>query len=291
MNIENNKILINVPITGATSKIRVKRRENNFGNPIATSSNEFTKQDYIEWQISYFLPLESIWDKYRKINNIIERKEAIKELFKYKDPKLIRNISDFIERIQNIRKREFIYEINKIMNENNQIIIAKQHKNNKTYVSYELSDIIKIAYENGIISKEEIKELIDFNVGADNLDIEKKYKIVREPTGEKVYNFECYEEKSPLFIYKIDDFSFVEIIIQHKQYAVGYQSMIYFCMYLSNIKDTIGLCPIGRLSKSNERLSIPLNKEHIVGIVKSFIVASEDHSWDIKLILKKIIHE
>ena len=111
MNIENNKILINVPITGATSKIRVKRRENDFGNPFATSSNEFTKQDYIEWQISYFLPLESIWNKYRKSNSVLERKEAIKEIFEYKDLKLINRLFDFIERIQNIQKNKFILEI------------------------------------------------------------------------------------------------------------------------------------------------------------------------------------
>ena len=176
------------------------------------------------------------------------------------------------------------------MKENNQKIIVKQHKGNKTYVSYELSDLIKIAYEKGMLSKEEIKELIDFNEGPDKLDIERKYKIIRESTGKKIYNFERYEEKSPLFINKIDDSSFVEIILQHKQYAVGYQSMIYFCMYLSNVKDTMGACPVGRLSRSKEKICIPITKEHLVGIVKSFIVASEDHSWDIKFILKEIIN-
>ena len=290
MNIENNKILINVPITGATSKIRVKRREDNFGNPIATSSNKFTKQDYIEWQISYFLPLESIWDKYRKSKNMGERKEAIKEIFEYKDPKLISIIFEFIGKIQNIQKNKFILRIEKILKENNEKIIVKQHKDNKIYVSYELSDLIKIAYEKGILSKEEIKELINFNEGVDKLDIEKDYKIVRHSMGKKIYNFEYYEEKSPLFINMIDDYSFVEIILQHKQRAVGYQSMIYFCMYMSNVKDTMGACPVGRFSRCKEKISISITKEHLIGIVKSFIVASEDHSWDIKFILKEIIN-
>jgi len=290
MNIENNKILINVPITGATSKIRVKRRENEFGNPFATSRNEFTKQDYIEWQISYFLPLESIWNKYRKSDNIGERKEAIKEIFEYKDPKLINRLFDFIEGAHSIKKNRFILEIEKILEENDEKIIVKEHKGNKTYVTYELSDLIKIAYEREILSKKEITELIDYNEGPDKLDIEEKYNIVRESTGKKINNFEFYEEKSPLFINKIDDYSFVEIILQHKQYAVGYQSMIYFCMYLSNVKDTQGACPVGRLSSSNEKMCIPITKEHLVGIVKSFIVASEDHSWDIKFILKEIIN-
>ena len=34
-------------------KIRVKRRDLNYGSPIATRKEPFRKNDYVEWQISY----------------------------------------------------------------------------------------------------------------------------------------------------------------------------------------------------------------------------------------------
>lgn len=51
--IENSNILIELPLTTPTGKVRVKRRINNFGYPIATRSTQLQEKDYIEWQISY----------------------------------------------------------------------------------------------------------------------------------------------------------------------------------------------------------------------------------------------
>jgi len=150
--------------------------------------------------------------------------------------------------------------------------------------------MFKVLYNKNIITKEEIENLINFNKD-EKLDIERDYKIKRESTGKIIKEkFEFFEEKAPLFIYKIDNSSFVEIILQHKQRAVGYQCMIYFCVYLSAAKDENGNPIIGRTANSKEEVVLELSKEHLFAIAKSFIVASEDHSWDMKKILKEIIN-
>jgi len=48
-------ILVELPLTNPTGKIRVKRRyvDLNYGLPIATKQVRFTPDDYVEWQISY----------------------------------------------------------------------------------------------------------------------------------------------------------------------------------------------------------------------------------------------
>jgi len=66
----NEKLVIELPLTNPTGKIRVKRRSKilNYGIPIATRKKNFTKDDYVEWQISYATqnPPES-----SKVENIV----------------------------------------------------------------------------------------------------------------------------------------------------------------------------------------------------------------------------
>jgi len=50
---ENQEILIKLPITRPTGKVRVKRRERGFGEPVATRQYPMLDSDYIEWQIGY----------------------------------------------------------------------------------------------------------------------------------------------------------------------------------------------------------------------------------------------
>jgi len=290
MQLNRDKLIIKVPITGATSKIRVKRRVNNFGEPISTSSNNFTNDDYLEWQISYFLPLDTIWDAFRNVEDIESKKAIFKELFYYyKNNELYEKLKSFVEQNQNIKKSDFKNKIREIFEKNNKTIIIKPHKNNKSYVSYELSDMFKAFYKAGIITKKEIESMLEYNT-KDNLDIENNYKIKRESTHKIVKeNFEFFEEKAPLFIYKIDESSFVEIILQHKQKAVGYQCMIYFGFFVKSAKDLQGRTIIGRTAKPNEEIMLEISKEHLFAIAKSFVVASKDHNWDMKTILKDII--
>lgn len=292
LTIKNNKIICAIPITGATSKIRVKRRKDNFGEPISVINNNFTNDDYVEWQISYFLPINSIWDSYRKSKSEKDVIKFIDELFaSYKDEKTVGALKDFILKSQIKSKKEFKERIINFFRTNNETIIIKEHKNGNSYVSYELSDLFKFALENNIILNSDIEKLLNFN-DKEKFDIEQQYKIKRISVGSKIIDkFEYFEEKAPLFINRISDKTFVEIILQHKQRAVGYQSMIYFCSYAKNLMDKNSDSIIGRTAQSKEIVYLPLTKEDLTGIAESFIAASNDHSWDMKKILKDMIKQ
>jgi len=290
--IKKNKIICSIPVTGATSKIRVKRRKDNFGEPISVKSNNFTENDYAEWQISYFLPIDSIWDSYRKSKTNQDIIQFVDDFFSnYKEAEVIDDLKNFLIKNPTKSKKEFKEGIINFFRDKNETIIIKEHKNGNSYVSYELSDLFKFALENNIISKSDIESLLAFNE-SEKFNIEKQYKIKRLSTGSKIIDkFEYFEEKAPLFINKISDKTFVEIILQHKQRAVGYQSMIYFCSYANNLIDKNNDSIIGRTAQSKEIVYLPLTKEDLIGITESFIVASDDHSWDMKKILKNIIKQ
>lgn len=288
--IKDNKIICSIPVTGATSKIRVKRRKDNFGEPISVINNEFTENDYAEWQISYFLPIDTIWDSYRKSKNEQHIVQFVDYFFtNYKEAKIVSKLRDFLINNPTESKKEFKEGLIKFFKDKGETIIVKEHKNGNSYVSYELSDLFRFALENNMISKGDVEELLKFNED-EKVDIEKQYKIKRLSTGSKIINkFEYFEEKAPLFINKISDKTFVEIILQHKQRAVGYQSMVYFCSYANNLTDKNGDPVIGRTARSKEVIYLPLTKEDLIGIAESFIVASNDHAWDMKKILRDII--
>jgi len=290
--IKDNKIICSIPVTGATSKIRVKRRKNNFGEPISVKNNNFTENDYAEWQISYFLPIDSIWDSYRKSKTDQNIVQFVDDFFaSYKETEIVSDLKNFLIKNPTKSKKAFKEGTINFFRDQNETIIIKEHKNGNSYVSYELSDLFKFALENNIIYRSDIEKLLAFNE-SEKIDIEKQYKIKRLSMGSKIIDkFEYFEEKTPLFINRISDKTFIEIILQHKQRAVGYQSMIYFCSYANNLTDKNGDSIIGRTARSKEIVYLPLTKEDLIGIAESFIAASDDHSWDMKKILKDIIKQ
>ncbi len=288
--IKNSKIICSIPITGATSKIRVKRRKDNFGEPISVKKNVFSENDYVEWQISYFLPIDTIWKNYRTAKTPKDRENILENLsLNYKNINILSDIKKFILETNIKSRKDFKNEILEIFKRNNEIIVIKEHKNGNTYVGYELSDLFKIALKDKLINKQEIEQLIDFN-NKNELDIEKQYKIIRTTTHKKILGkFELFEEKNPLFMNRISSNTLVEIILQHKQKAVGYQSMIYFCSKANNLFDKDNRSIIGRTAKSNEVIFLPISKDDLIGLAESFIVASKEHAWDMKTVLKNLI--
>ena len=278
-----------LPLTTSTGRARVKRRNNNFGEPLSAKDNKFKINDYIEWQISYFVSFGTLWDNFRKAKSM-ENKKGVFEIFSFfKDEKIISELKIFVEKNPSITKRNFIKGIYEIFKKHKETIISKEYKNGQIYVMYELADLFRLALKQEVISKDEIKELLIFN-DKEKSDIEAQYKVSRTSLNKKISDsFEYYEEKSPLFIKNINNNSFTEIQLKHKQRAVGYQSMIYFCIWLKGIKDKNGKSLIGRNAESKELITINITKEEIIDIAKSFIIASADHDWDMKTILKDLI--
>jgi hypothetical protein len=104
--------------------------------------------------------------------------------------------------------------------------------------------------------------------------------------------FKKFEERTPIFIKKNDEKGyFVEIILKHKQRAVGLQSMVYLCIYIEKLVDENGKSLIGRIATAREfgKIEISIeNKELIKDVVKAFAIASKVHKRDISSILKQV---
>jgi hypothetical protein len=280
-----------LPLTTSTGKARVKRRKDNFGEPVSISGeNKIQKEDYIEWQISYFISLDTMWDAFRKSKTQGDKIAFFEENFAFFKPKkLIMDIKNYIQNTSSPKKKDFKTKLKEIFEENGEKIISKPHKDDREFVMSELADLFRLGLKEGIITKKELQDLEKF-IDNNKIDIEAQYKVTRANLNKTIgEGFEVFEEKYPLFIKKVGDKSFVEIQLKHKQRAVGFQSMIYFCLNLSCMDDDSEKCVVGRSAGSNEIVRFEITKEEIFWIAKSFIMASADHSEDIKLILQEIL--
>jgi len=234
--VEDNKLVVKLPLTNPTGKIRVKRRgeTSNYGIPIATRKEPFKENDYVEWQISYATgnpPIDS----------------------KVEDVRLNGQIG---------------FELTKL-----------------------LCDGIKL----GILLNSDIQEMKSFIDSIQRSDIlEENERILREDSKIGVKGgFKKFIEKSPLFIKNNEEKGyFVEIILKHKQRAVGLQAMVYLCIYINQLKDGNGKLLMGRTAKPREFGILEItseNKEIIIDVVKAFAIASWQHRNDINSILNQVV--
>lgn len=234
--VRDGKLVVELPLTNPTGKIRVKRRDkaSNYGLPISTRTENLTKDDYIEWQISYAT--------------------------------------------QNPPEGSKVSEV----------VIS----NNR--IGFELTKLLFEGVKIGLLSNEDINELEKFieNV-LPTETLEENESIVRENNFQKIKGgFEKFVEKVPIFVKKNEDKGyFVEIILRHKQRAVGLQAMVYLCIYIEALKDRNGNPLIGRTAGAKEFGQLEITSENqtiITDVVKAFAIASFQHKNDILDILKQI---
>lgn len=132
-----NTLKYELPLTTSTGRARVKRRKEEFGEPLKTE-DKLSNEDYIEWQISYFLPFDTLWDKFKGIKkNKQKKKLLIEDYFReFKPNNLIQELVNFFEETEEIQRRDFKSKLKEIFEKHKQILIIKEHKDNKTYVMY-----------------------------------------------------------------------------------------------------------------------------------------------------------
>jgi hypothetical protein len=236
ISVRDGRLLIELPLTNPTGKIRVKRRSkvSHYGVPVATRQEVFTKADYVEWQISYAT----------------------------ENPP------------ENSRVEEIVINDNQI--------------------GYELTKLLFAATKSKILSNASLNKLKEFiNNVQDTETLEENEKIRRIDRSQELKGgFRKFEERIPLFIKDNEEQGyFVEIILKHKQRAVGVQSMVYLCIYTAELRDKNGNFLIGRQAEVKEFGEFEItsnNKELIVDVVKAFAIASQKHKRDILSILKQI---
>ncbi len=104
--------------------------------------------------------------------------------------------------------------------------------------------------------------------------------------------FKKFIEKVPIFIKKNEkEGYFIEIILRHKQRAVGLQAMVYLCVYVEKLMDRNGNSLIGRVANIREFGQLEITSENrtiILDTVKAFAIASWQHKNDISNILNQI---
>jgi len=232
----NGKLMIELPLINPTGKIRVKRRGelSNYGFPIATRKESFTKNDYVEWQISYAT-------QNPPVSSIVE-----------------------------------------------DIVI------NETQIGFELTKLLCEGAKLNILSNANLNEIEEFiNTVQDTETPEENEKIFRESKYKEIKGgFKKFEEKVPLFIKENKEKGYiVEIILKHKQRAVGVQSMVYLCLYVQRLEDKNGNSLIGRNAEAKEFSRFEISSENkglIEDVVKAFAIASQQHKKDILNILGQI---
>lgn len=163
--------------------------------------------------------------------------------------------------------------------------------NGKFKHPYELSELVYLALEAGLISAEllaEIKEAIDGYkeyLGDKEIDVQKHDKLS--------LNGLTFQETSirlPTFFFNNSDGTQIEVSIQKQQYATGVQPMLYFSIPIGIF--TNGNELLGRSSLPEDNLVYVINKSNVevlVSMLKIFGMASRAHNHDIREILKALL--
>ncbi len=166
--------------------------------------------------------------------------------------------------------------------------------NGKT--GFELTKLLCEGVKIGLLSEEDIKELEEFIQSVQPEEtLEENQSIFRENTEDEIKGFKKFWELVPLFKKENKEKGyFVEIILKHKQKAVGLQAMVYLCIGIDKLKGNNESGLIGRYAEKKEFGKLVINadnKDMIKDIVKAFAIASSKHKADISNILNQVKEE
>jgi len=169
--------------------------------------------------------------------------------------------------------------------------------NGKSKALYELSEYIYYFRKWDIVKKEtllSIKGFLQKLTDADFIDNPANFAIERsQPVHKRVLDidFAYTQVKYPLLIHRFEPYEIlVEIKLTEKQYALGVQSMLYFCFPITELNSDKPL--LGRSAETKETADFVISRGNIdifVNMVKIFGILSNNHNRDILAILEKIM--
>lgn len=170
--------------------------------------------------------------------------------------------------------------------------------NGKTKALYELSEYIWYFYKWGIVSKNDLLNIVEYlNTIPNNglidsnseLQIDRSHPMAKNING---FDFEYTQVKYPLLIHKFNGYEIVtEIKITEKQYAVGTQPMLYLCFPVTELKAETNL--LGRVAKTKEISYFEITESNInvfLEMLKMFGILSNNHRHDIIQIINTILY-
>jgi len=144
--------------------------------------------------------------------------------------------------------------------------------------------ILKEFYTNGYLKEDEICNI--FRKIGNMPTFEENYRIQRNMKDfSQLDEFVLIYEKTPILRLPMHDGSFIDIVLRHKQRAVGYQAMVYIYIPINSesLKPVKPL--LGRKAFRGETVLWYPRKEHVSGLLKAFLIASLKHRMDIENIL------
>ncbi len=251
-------IIVNVPLTTTSGKIRVKQRNSifDYGLPFASRQNNFNQRNYIEWQIGYdaTVPIDIHNFEEKKFKNFCNT--TLKENYftgANGNKKTLYELSEYLYYFATWK------------------VISKKA----------LTDLQK--FLTGI--KEE-----------DLLDRHKHCQIKRTHPTDKTINevdFHASTIEYPQLIHRFGKYEIIaEITIREKQRAVGTQPMLYFCFPVTELQSDENL--IGRCANQKEFAKFLLNKDNcfiILEMIKIFGMLSVSHQHDTVQIIETILDD
>lgn len=165
--------------------------------------------------------------------------------------------------------------------------------NGKLKNPYELSEILYLMKENGLITKEEIKKLFE-DIETRDFSFDEQYKIqTNEKETVQIADFKFHQQDIvlPTFSdYDEDKGLSIEISIQKQQYASGVQPMVYFAIPIQCVDNKDEM--IGKTSKQVNEAKLVINehnKKFILNMFKYFGICSSRHKHDVLSILELFI--
>ena len=244
---EKKEILIAIPLTTTTGKIRVKQRDNiyGYGLPFASRQKKFNQKNYIEWQIGYDIEVGKEFNE--KLN---------------KDLTTIKNI---IFTAYN-KKKKYLYELSEYLYYMVDFgVITK--KNLK-----ELTNFLESLKKENLIEKHPHCQIKRTHPQIENINS---------------FNFEILKIEYPQLIYRFKNYEVIaEITVREKQKAVGVQPMLFFCFPITELISKTQLIGRNAEKKEIAYFKFDKNNAFIIiEMIKIFGMLSVSHNYDMKKII------
>ena len=159
----------------------------------------------------------------------------------------------------------------------------------KVRYGYELSCYLYQGLKANLFSKTHLDQLQQFVNEVDEVrTFSEHFAITQgEVETQKRYamSFAVLHAHHPILFFDRNDYS-VEVAIKHRQYAVGYQTMLYVCLPLPNCKEYGNLK--NRVANAKEEVTFTINEAFVCDCFKIFALCSPQHLQDVRSILLAI---
>lgn len=174
-------------------------------------------------------------------------------------------------------------------------IAAKQTKiEQNDYIEWQISyldgeNLVEFGYllkaflDSGKISEKEICTILEQTIEIPTF--EDSFRIERVKADSFPGDFKILYEKTPILRLELEDKTFIDIALKHKQRAVGYQAMVYIYIPVDSECIHAEEPLLGRIAKTKEIVEWEPKKEHVLALLKAFLIASETHRQDLKRII------